>query len=73
MRIIKKFYCTGCKKIEISATPENPSKCPKCGEIRVLMDVWILKGDWVEEKKISSYQQDLMKYKGRSRHTPEGG
>jgi len=63
MRIIKKFYCTGCKLIEMSAILENPTRCPKCGEIRVLMDVWILGGEWAPEKKISSYQQNLMKYK----------
>lgn len=64
MRIVKKFYCTGCKLIEMSASPENPSKCPKCGEIRVLMDVWILKGDWLEDEKRLRSQYNLPKFAG---------
>jgi len=68
MRIIKKFYCTGCKLIEMSATPENPPKCPKCGEIRVLMDIWILKGDWAGEVGSPSERQAIMRFERGLKH-----
>ena len=63
MRLLKKYGCYACGFSEWIEDNKSGEKCPECGSMRFLLDVWVAEGKWVEVETSHPNQYKMFKKK----------